>query len=220
MGPDQCGDHRQGSWGDVPGWDKVGPFAPGVRHGGPDFGGYRPALTINHRAGAHINSYGLHDTNRNTVHPPGVGFRAAATDRFHHSDRLGSTRALTDGAGRVDMGKSRARYSAFGQAQLQGPDGDHPTERQFAGAWSYEWEPSATGLGLDYLYQRHDPAIGRFISADPNGLAGGLNLYGYCAGDPVNAVDPDGTVVLPIAARVGLGQLELLMEQGRTSVGR
>ena len=76
--------------------------------------------------GAHINSYGLHDTNRNTVYTPGVGFRAAGTDRFHHADRLGSTRALTDGAGRVSTVKSKARYSAFGQAKLQGPNGDHP----------------------------------------------------------------------------------------------
>ncbi len=96
--------------------------------------------------GAHINSYGLHDTNRNTVYTPSVGFRAAGTDRFHHADRLGSTRALTDGAGRVDTVKSSACCSAFGQAQLQGPDGDHPTDHQFAGAWGYEREPSATGL--------------------------------------------------------------------------
>ncbi len=58
--------------------------------------------------GAHINSYGLHDTNRNTVYTPGVGFRAAGTDRFHHADRLGSTRTPTDGAGRVDTVKSKA----------------------------------------------------------------------------------------------------------------
>ncbi|MGH7663429.1 MAG: RHS repeat-associated core domain-containing protein [Gemmatimonadaceae bacterium] len=31
---------------------------------------------------------------------------------------------------------------------------------------------------------------GRFTQEDPIGLAGGLNLYGYAGGDPVNFSDP------------------------------
>jgi RHS repeat-associated protein len=86
------------------------------------------------------------------------------------------------------------RFDAYGnRTAVSGPDGTHPTASQFAGGTGYEREPSASELGLDYLYQRYyDPAIGRFISADPIGIAGGLNLYGYCENDPVNAVDPEG----------------------------
>jgi len=36
------------------------------------------------------------------------------------------------------------------------------------------------------------PAIGRFISRDPIGLAGGLNLYAYANDDPVDFSDPTG----------------------------
>jgi uncharacterized protein RhaS with RHS repeats len=32
----------------------------------------------------------------------------------------------------------------------------------------------------------------RFISSDPIGLAGGMNMYAYVEGDPVLLVDPDG----------------------------
>jgi hypothetical protein len=34
--------------------------------------------------------------------------------------------------------------------------------------------------------------VGRFLTPDPIGFAGGLNVYGYCDGDSVNAVDPSG----------------------------
>ena len=43
-------------------------------------------------------------------------------------------------------------------------------------------------LGARY----YDPTLGRFLSPDPIGHAGGLNLYGYCGNDPVNTVDPSG----------------------------
>jgi murein DD-endopeptidase MepM/ murein hydrolase activator NlpD len=38
----------------------------------------------------------------------------------------------------------------------------------------------------------YDPATGRFTQPDPIGLAGGLNLYGYADGDPINKSDPFG----------------------------
>jgi len=46
-----------------------------------------------------------------------------------------------------------------------------------------------------YQYKRnryYDPSNGRFTQEDPIGLAGGLNLYGYAGGDPVNFSDPFG----------------------------
>jgi RHS repeat-associated protein len=38
----------------------------------------------------------------------------------------------------------------------------------------------------------YDPESGRFTQEDPIGLAGGLNLYGYANGDPINFSDPFG----------------------------
>jgi RHS repeat-associated protein len=49
----------------------------------------------------------------------------------------------------------------------------------------------ASGL----LYRRnryYDPATGRFTQEDPIGLAGGINVYGFAAGDPVSYSDPYG----------------------------
>ncbi|GAB1344713.1 hypothetical protein MASR1M101_38400 [Gemmatimonas sp.] len=54
-------------------------------------------------------------------------------------------------------------------------------------------ENGACSTGLLYKRNRYfDPASGRFTQADPIGLGGGLNLYGFAGGDPVNFSDPFG----------------------------
>jgi RHS repeat-associated protein len=50
--------------------------------------------------------------------------------------------------------------------------------------------------GLVYRRNRYiDGHTGRFTQPDPIGLAGGLNSYGFAAGDPVNYSDPFGLAV-------------------------
>ncbi|MGI8546545.1 MAG: RHS repeat-associated core domain-containing protein [Gemmatimonadaceae bacterium] len=50
-----------------------------------------------------------------------------------------------------------------------------------------------TGSGLVYQRNRYvDPATGKFTQADPIGLAGGMNAWGFARGDPVNYADPFG----------------------------
>jgi RHS repeat-associated protein len=45
--------------------------------------------------------------------------------------------------------------------------------------------------GLTYRRNGYyDPASGRFTQEDPIGLSGGLNVYGFAGGDPVNYGDP------------------------------
>ena len=47
--------------------------------------------------------------------------------------------------------------------------------------------------GLHYNWNRYyDPETGRYLSPDPIGLDGGLNLYAYVENDPVNWSDPEG----------------------------
>lgn len=52
--------------------------------------------------------------------------------------------------------------------------------------------------GVEYRRNRfYDPQSGRFTQEDPIGLDGGLNLYGFANGDPVNFSDPFGLCPLP-----------------------
>ncbi|MBB4637560.1 RHS repeat-associated core domain-containing protein [Longimicrobium terrae] len=50
--------------------------------------------------------------------------------------------------------------------------------------------------GRMYIRNRYnDPATGQFTQTDPIGVEGGLNTYGFAAGDPVSYDDPFGLKV-------------------------
>jgi RHS repeat-associated protein len=137
----------------------------------------------------------LHEDNPTTVYTPGFGHRSNGINKFYHVDWLGSTRYTSDATG--NSFPAAMRFDAYGQRSATGgTDPYHSTDLQFAGSWGYqtEWGNGASdpGLGLQYLEQRYyDSATGRFISPDPIGIAGGLNLYLYPT-DPVGGVDPTG----------------------------
>lgn len=63
----------------------------------------------------------------------------------------------------------------------------------------FEYNPRFPGqyfdkeTNLHYNYFRYyEPETGRYISPDPIGLAGGLNIYGYVEQNPLSFIDPLG----------------------------
>jgi RHS repeat-associated protein len=99
---------------------------------------------------------------------------------YYHHDVLGSTVAATQ-AGTPGPAEVYV-YSEFGE-----PGGGSFLPYQFAG-YRYDNE-----TGLYYVRARYySPTLGRFLQADPIGIAGGRNLYAYVGNDPINLIDPLG----------------------------
>lgn len=104
------------------------------------------------------------------------------THHYYHADGLGSIIAITDKDQQV---VETYTYSAFGVVKGEGNGIRNPY--RFAGR---EWDAEA---GLYYYRARYyDPKTGRFISKDPIGFAGGINLYAYVGNNPINRIDPFG----------------------------
>ena len=58
--------------------------------------------------------------------------------------------------------------------------------------------------GLHYNYHRYyDPKTGRYLTPDPIGLGGGINLFVYASNNPINAIDPFGLMEDAIRAPKG-----------------
>jgi RHS repeat-associated protein len=114
----------------------------------------------------------------------GVGLVAKVTPSnqyyFYHYDGLGSTIAITDSAGQV---VNTYCYSPEG---LVGAQETIINPFQYVGRFGV----MAEGNGLYCMRARYyDPETGQFISKDPIGYAGGMNLFTYVGNNPINFID-------------------------------
>jgi RHS repeat-associated protein len=73
-------------------------------------------------------------------------------------------------------------------------DPDDPPPPKIIGGWAGSLiNDQATATGLNFRRNRFvDPMTGRFTSIDPIGLRGGLGVYIFAGGDPINFADPFG----------------------------
>jgi RHS repeat-associated protein len=110
------------------------------------------------------------------------GLQEGSDAYFYSRDHLASIREMTDAAGTV-----RARYDYDPYGRMTKLSGDKDSPFGFTGHFAH----SVSGLALA-PYRAYDSGLGRWISEDPIGLEGGINLYGYALANPVTYVDPLG----------------------------
>ncbi len=117
------------------------------------------------------------------------------TTQYWHKDHLGSTSVITDAAGAV---VSRMAYEPFGKRRnangTTDPNGSLTVAGTRRGFTGHEHDDE---VGLINMNGRiFDPAIGRFLSADPTLQAPtymqSYNRYAYLWNSPLNGTDPSG----------------------------
>lgn len=107
---------------------------------------------------------------------------------FYHNDHLNTPKTLTDISGQIVW---QAGHDPFGRADIT----THTIENnlRFPGQY-YDAE-----TGLHYNYHRYyDPDTGRYLTPDPIGLEGGINLFAYANQNPINYIDPYGQLAITV----------------------
>ncbi|WP_081673765.1 RHS repeat domain-containing protein [Pseudomonas cremoricolorata] len=128
-----------------------------------------------------------------TLRPLGDGGQLLGLERLRDGVRQGNVTLYgCDAQGSVRVEAERQlrarRYTAHG-AEHDAPPLDG-MQFGFAG----ERREPLTGWYIPGGYRPYDPLLMIFLAPDSTSpfSRGGLNAYAYCAGDPVNRIDPDG----------------------------
>jgi RHS repeat-associated protein len=101
------------------------------------------------------------------------------------TDEMGNVLALSDTA----SGALSASYQYGPFGEDLGSAGAMARENPFR--FSTKYVDNETGL-IYYGMRYYQPATGRWISRDPSGEAGGMNLYAMVGNNPLNSYDPLG----------------------------
>ncbi len=131
----------------------------------------------------------------------GSGSSLTGTNYYLTRDELNSVREVTDGNGNLI---TQYNYTSYGNVTANvGSSGQAPSvvsDFQYAGYYYH----GSSGLNIT-LNRAYSSFLGRWLTRDPIGEAGGINLYGYVGGDPVRWTDPSGLDALGAIIYGGIG---------------
>jgi RHS repeat-associated protein len=115
-----------------------------------------------------------------------VSRREGSTSVFYSLDSEGNVAQRSDDTGSVISNHLFSAYGSVLSGSLSDPFG-------YKAQFGY-YTDNETGLQL-LTHRYYDSFSGRFLTSDPIGYEGGINLYAYVANNPINLTDPIGTDV-------------------------
>ncbi len=84
-------------------------------------------------------------------------------------------------------------YDAFGNVKIRNKNYNLITESVYGNRFLFQGREYDYDTALYYFRNRwYEPETGRWLSPDPIGISGGLNLYTFCKNDPVDFMDSFG----------------------------
>ena len=110
---------------------------------------------------------------------------------YYIKDASNTVHVLVDETGQI---VEYYYYDAFGNLmKMRDENYQWMTESKCDNRFLFQGREYDYATQLYYFRNRwYEPETGRWLSPDPIGISGGLNLYAFCGNDPVNFVDPMG----------------------------
>ncbi|HEY5838768.1 MAG TPA: RHS repeat-associated core domain-containing protein [Pyrinomonadaceae bacterium] len=118
-----------------------------------------------------------------TIGSAGLVSRRTASSIFYSFDAEGNVAQRSDAGGNIVSNYLFAAHGTVLSSGLSDPYG-------YKGRFGY-FTDGETGLQL-LGHRYYDPSTGRFLTRDPIGYAGGVNLYSYVRNNPSKWIDPIG----------------------------
>ncbi|BBF86241.1 Rhs family protein [Aquitalea magnusonii] len=138
------------------------------------------------------NQYNPYDPERDPLLQAGPEPSAPRAVYYYHADHLGTPQALTDAQGQLAL---EMDYQAWGEAREVIAEVAASAGIRNPLRFQGQYHDDESGLHYN-RYRYYDPEIGRFISRDPIGLLGDINIHSY-APNPVGWIDPLGLARCP-----------------------
>ncbi|WP_155651243.1 polymorphic toxin type 47 domain-containing protein, partial [Burkholderia stagnalis] len=108
-----------------------------------------------------------------------------------------------------------ARYKAWGEAREVIGEAARKAGIENPLRFAGQYFDRETGLHYN-RYRYYDPGSGRFVSKDPIGLAGGINVYQY-APNPISWIDPLGLATVSNAPNFDTARRQAFELAGMTN---